>query len=79
MSFISNLFKPPKPPELKPLPPPAPVVRADDPLIAAAAKKQQQSDLRRKGRRSTIITGNLAPLGVSQVNQPRAGAGVLGG
>ena len=69
-------FISPKTPRLPPAPP-APPTR-DDPAIAAAGKKQQAADLRRRGRRSTIITGGQGVLGGTPLSQPRAGAATLG-
>ena len=53
-------------------PPPARVVKRDDPAIAAASRKQRLSDLRRKGRASTIITGGLGVTGDVPLNRPSA-------
>ena len=59
------------------LPPPPP--KRDDPAIAEARKKLRASELRRKGRRSTIITGGAGVLGEVPLAQPQArGAQVLG-
>lgn len=64
-------------PSLPPAPP-SPVTRAD-PAIAAAKTKQRSADLRRRGRRSTIVTGGQGVLGNTPLVQPRArGAQLLG-
>lgn len=58
--------------------PPAPVKR-DDPAISAAQKKQREADLRRRGRRASIVTGGQGVLGDAPLLQPQArGAQVLG-
>ena len=57
------------PPPLIPTPPP----EREDPEISAARKKQRATELRRKGRRSTILTsgrGITDPLGT--VSRPEA-------
>ena len=72
-----SLFSPPRP--RLPPPPPPPVTR-EDPAIAAAAKKQRQADLRRRGRKATIITGGQGVLGDAPLAQPQArSAQLLGG
>lgn len=63
----------PPPPELPPVP------TREDPEISAARERQRQADLRRRGRRATILTGGRGvedELGV--VNRPQAGATRLG-
>ena len=74
---MSFLFGAPKAPALPPPPPPPP--KLDDPAIAVARKKQRASDLRRKGRRATIITGGEGVLGSAPLAQPQAGSQTLGG
>ena len=65
-----------KPP---PLPATVPVVTREDPAIAEARKKLKTSELRRKGRRSTIISGGAGVVGDAPLSQPQAGsAQVLG-
>ena len=65
-------------PSLPPPPPPPPT--RDDPAIAEARKKLRASELRRKGRRATIITGGAGVLGEAPLIQPQArGAQLLGG
>ena len=59
-------------------PPPPPPVKTTDPAIAASRKKLRESELRRKGRRSTIITGGQGITVDAPLAQPRAGAQVLG-
>lgn len=62
-----------------PPPPPPPPTRAD-PAIAESRKKLRASELRRKGRRATIITGGAGVLGEAPLIQPQAsGAQLLGG
>ena len=62
-------------PEAIDVPPPPP---ADDSAIVAAKEKQRQADLRRRGRRASILT---SPQGLEDqlgtVNRPRS-AQVLG-
>jgi len=60
-------------PELPPIPPLPPPPTSDDPRIAAAREKQRLVGLKRKGRRSAILTsgrGVKEPLGT--VNRPSA-------
>ena len=67
-----DLTKPVKPPEPEALPPPP---TAEDPEIAAARQKQIDIDMKRKGRRASILTsarGVEDDLGT--VNRPRAAA-----
>ena len=60
------------------LPPPPP--KRDDPAIAESRKKLRASELRRKGRRSTIVTGGEGVLGEAPLIQPQArGAQLFGG
>ena len=62
------------------LPPgPAPPPQRDDPAVVAARKKLRASELRRKGRRATILTGGEGVLGTVPLAQPRAGSQLLGG
>ena len=64
-------------PALPPAPPPPP--KRDDPAIAEARKKLRASELRRKGRRSMVVTGGEGVLGEAPLIQPQArGAQVLG-
>ena len=58
-----------KAPVLPPTPPP---VKRDDPAIGAAKSKLRASELRRKGRRSTIISGGAGVTGDAPLSQPRA-------
>ena len=59
-------------------PPPPP--KRDDPAIAESRKKLRASELRRKGRRASIITGGAGVLGEAPLIQPQArGAQLLGG
>lgn len=59
------------------LPPPT---TRDDPAIADAKKKLRASELRRKGRRASIITGGAGVLGEAPLSQPQArGAQLFGG
>ena len=67
----------PSRPRLPPPPPPPP--QRDDPAIAEARKKLRASELRRKGRRATILTGGEGVLGTAPLAQPRAGSQLLGG
>ena len=67
----------PKTPRLPP-PPPAPPKR-DDPAVVESKKKLRASELRRKGRRATILTGGEGVQGTAPLAQPRAGSQLLGG
>lgn len=61
-------------------PPPPPLPKRDDPAIAESKKKLRASELRRKGRRSFILTGGRGVLGEAPLAQPQAGgAQLLGG
>ena len=76
MSKLGKIFGGDKP-KLEPLPP---LPDREDPAIEAARKKQASNDLRRRGRRSTILTSGS---GVSDnfgdvSSRPRAGAKLLG-
>ena len=44
----------------------------DDPSIEAARKAQRAADLRRKGRKSTIITGGAGLTSDAPLSQPQA-------
>ena len=64
---MGSIFKPKTPP----LPPPAPVIEAPSSEISDEEKAQIKKDRdaverRRKGRRSTILTG---PLGIQEDNE----------
>ena len=66
------------------LPPPPPPPSRSDPAVQAsisgAKKKQRDEDLRRRGRKSTILTGGAGVVGEAPLSQPRAtGAILLGG
>ena len=78
MAFVAKLFGGAKTPALPPAPPPPPT--RDDPAIAESRKKLRASELRRKGRRASIITGGAGVLGEAPLIQPQArGAQLLGG
>lgn len=70
-SFIS-----PDTPKVDPLPPPP---TRDDPAIEAAKEAERLAMLRRKGRGATLLTGGGGLSGDASVNQPQAGAQLLGG
>ena len=64
---MGSIFRPKTPP----LPPPAPVIEAPSSEISDEEKAQIKKDRdaverRRKGRRSTILTG---PLGIQEDNE----------
>ena len=64
---MGSIFKPKTPP----LPPPAPVIEAPSSEISDEEKAQIKKDRdaverRRRGRRSTILTG---PLGIQEDNE----------
>ena len=74
---MSFLFGSPKQPALPPPPPPPPT--PEDPAVVESKKKLRASELRRKGRRASIITGGEGVLGAAPLAQPRAGSQTLGG
>jgi len=59
-------------------PPPPPPPTREDPAIAEAKEAQRQAELKRKGRKASVITGgqgvedNLGTAGGPQVERPRA-------
>lgn len=61
-----------------PAPLPAPVTR-EDPGIAAAAERLRLSEKRRKGRRSSILTGNAGVESGTSVVKRSAALGGTGG
>ncbi len=74
---MGSLFSPPSPPPLPPpvplppppeLPPPPPT--PEDPAVDEARKKLRQSQLRRKGRRATILTSGLGDTGTAPIRRP---------
>lgn len=64
---------PPPPPPEPPPPPPTPA----DPSVEAARNAERQAALRRKGRRSTILTGGEGVLGETSTDRPAARAAEL--
>lgn len=56
---------------------PPPPVKTTDPAIAASKKKLRESELRRKGRRSTIVTGGAGVTSDAPLSQPKAGGSIL--
>ena len=54
------------------LPAPPKQPSRDDPSIEAARKAQRLADLRRKGRKSTIITGGAGLTSDAPLSQPQA-------
>jgi len=66
----------PDTPKVQPLPPPP---ERDDPAIEAAREAERLASLRRKGRKASILTGGGGLAGDAGVNQPQAGAQLLGG
>ena len=68
----------PKVPELPELPALPPPPSTEDPAIEDARKKQMDTDLKRRGRRASILT---SPRGVEDelgvVNRPQARAAAL--
>lgn len=82
MSKIAKLFGVRQPDPLPPPPSPPPPPKRDDPSIAAARKKQKSSELRRKGRRATILTSGRGiedPLGVVRPEATERTSQLLGG
>lgn len=63
-------------PDIPPPPPPPPKV--DDPEVLEARRRQRDAELRRKGRASTILTGSQGAMGAANIDQPQAGALLLG-
>jgi len=67
-------------PELPPPPPPPPT--REDPEVVASKERQRLSELRRKGRRSTVLTGGQgveeSELGAVSRPEARSGAQLLG-
>lgn len=61
---MGSLFSKPKIPEVKPPPDPKPVrmPTVDDPNAEKAASRFRAAALRRKGRRSTIMSDNLRDI-----------------
>ncbi len=59
---------PPSAPEQSITPAPAPV----DPAVKKAKNQSRIASLRRRGRKSTILTSPLGDSGSTQKNQPRA-------
>lgn len=58
-------------------PPPATPTR-EDPEIAAARKKARQEELKRRGRRATILTGGQGVTSEALGSTPLAGTTTLG-
>jgi len=85
-----SLFSPPKPPapviiqqpapEAPPPPPPPPPER-EDPAIAEAARKSREDELKRRGRRASILTSGRGVTEDAPLGRPsaQAGADTLGG
>ncbi len=76
---MGALFSPPSPP---PPPPPPPVPTFDSPEIDDAREERRKAELRRRGRRSTILTSGLGDAGVAPVRRTGLGTGIntrLGG
>ncbi len=69
--LIGDLLSPPAPP--RPAPPPKPPGREDS-VGADAGKKQREAELRRRGRKATIITGGSGITTDAPLSQPKAGA-----
>lgn len=65
---MTTLFAPPKPPSL---PPPPPLPTEDDPAVEEARKKRRLAEIKRKGRRATILTSGLGDGSEASVNRPR--------
>ena len=59
-------------PKIPPLPAPPKQPSRDDPSIEEARKAQRLADLRRKGRKSTIITGGAGLTTDAPLSQPQA-------
>lgn len=55
------------------LPPPAPVPEREDPAIAEAARRQRLAEKRRRGVRSTLLTGGLGDTADPNVRRPSLG------
>lgn len=72
---IGNIFSPPKAAMPEPLPPPP---KEDDPAIEENKKKVRQSELRRRGRKASILTSGQGTLGEATTARPEAGAQLLG-
>ena len=62
---MGSIFRPPSPPPLPPVqaPPPAPSSEISDAEKAQIKKDRDAVERKRKGRRSTILTG---PLGIQE-------------
>ena len=73
---MGSIFRPPSPPPLPPVqaPPPAPSSEISDEEKAQIKKDRDAVERKRKGRRSTILTG---PLGI-QEDQDDATNSLLG-
>ena len=73
---MGSIFRPPSPPPLPPVqaPPPAPSSEISDAEKAQIKKDKDAVERKRKGRRSTILTG---PLGI-QEDQDDATNSLLG-
>jgi hypothetical protein len=55
-------------------PPPSPPPERDDPRIAEAKNKLRQSELKRRGRRASILTKPEEDLGEANISRPQASA-----
>jgi hypothetical protein len=76
---MGALFSPPQPP---PPPPPPEVPTLDSPEIDKASDELRKAELRRRGRRSTILTSGLGDLSKAPPLRPGLGNGIsrrLGG
>lgn len=62
---MGALFSSPKPP-----PPPPPLPKLDDPAIEEARRKRRLSELKRSGRRSTILTGGAGDITEANIEKP---------
>jgi len=51
---------------------PKPLVMREDPAVEEARKRQRLAARRRKGRRSTIVTGGAGVQGLAPLSRPQA-------
>lgn len=64
---MGSLFSSPSPP---PPPPPPPVPTPEDPAVDEARRKLRQAELRRRGRRATILTSGLGDRSAAPTGRP---------
>jgi len=64
---MGSLFAPSTPPTP---PPPPPLPEIDDPAVKEAQRRERLAAARRRGRRSTILTGGRGAEGETLVGRP---------